>query len=61
MIDSANLSDMIGLFYPWPVALVSTKGVSYLGVTHKEKKPDNAPENAKEISHALIFRIKGLN
>lgn len=61
MIDSVELSDLLGLFYPWPVAFVSTKSVSYMGVTHKEKKAEGAPEDAKEISHALIFRIKGLN
>lgn len=61
MIEAVEVGELIGLFYPWPVALVSTKGVSYMAVTNKEKKPENAPKDAKEFSHALIFRIKGLN
>ncbi len=61
LIDAVKVGDLLGLFYPWPVALVSTSGVSYIGVSHKEKQPENAPKDAKEISHALIFRIKGLN
>ncbi|MBK9259675.1 MAG: hypothetical protein IPM54_07515 [Polyangiaceae bacterium] len=61
MIDTVELSDLLGVFYPWPVAIVSAKGAMYMAVSHKEKKPENAPKDAKDVSHALIFRIKGLN
>lgn len=61
MVDAVPVGDLIGLTYPWPVALVSTKGVTYMGVTNKEKQAENAPKDAKEVNYALIFRIKGLN
>jgi hypothetical protein len=61
MIDAVPVGDLIGLVYPWPVALVSAKGVTYIGVTNKEKQAEDAPKDAKEVNYALIFRIKGLN
>lgn len=61
MVESIKLRDLLGLSYPWPVAMVSTTGFTYIAVTNPEIKPLDAPKDAKEISHALIFRVKGLN
>ncbi len=61
MIDSVPVDKLLGVFYPWPVALVPVKGVSYLAVSHKEKQPEDAPKDAIKMNLGMIFRIKGLN
>ena len=63
MIDSVPVSDLIGVFYPWPVAFAATKGFTYMGFTVKEKEMEGeaAKPSDKIPSYGVIFRVKGLN
>lgn len=63
LIDSVLLGDLIGVYYPWPVAFASTKGFTYIGVTVEAKKDrDKTPKSdAKKISYGAVFRVKGLD
>lgn len=61
LVGAVKVGDLLGLFYPMPVGLVVTKGASYMAVTHDEKMPENAPEDAKAWTVGGIFKITGLD
>ncbi len=63
LVDTTDIGDVLGIFMPWPVAIASAaKGTTYIGVTAKEPRGDKPmTADSKEISHAVIFRVKGLN
>lgn len=60
-IGTVKVGDLLGLSYPMPVGMVVTKGASYMAVTHDEKQPEDAPEDAKVMTIGGIFRITGLD